>query len=90
MSDHLSVGAAGATFLAVAVIFLVFLVFAAAMFVPWVVALVDALRIDDPTWIAAGQSKILWVLLIVFLGLLGAVLYLVMARPALRRQAPTA
>lgn len=68
--------------------FLVFLVFgliALATTVVWIVSLVDALRIDDRRWAAAGQSKLLWVLLIVLLGLLGSLLYAVMARPALTR-----
>lgn len=50
-------------------------------------SLVDALRFDDRRWVAAGQSKILWVLLIVFLGVLGSLLYLVMARPQVARAA---
>ncbi|KQW47511.1 hypothetical protein ASC77_13735 [Nocardioides sp. Root1257] len=51
----------------------------------WIWSLVDALRYDDRRWDAAGQSKLLWVLLIVLLGLLGSLLYVVMPRPALRR-----
>jgi Phospholipase_D-nuclease N-terminal len=51
----------------------------------WIWSLVDALVIPDQRWIAAGQSKLLWVLLIVFLGLLGSLLYVVMPRPELRR-----
>jgi hypothetical protein len=54
-------------------------------FVVWVVALVDALRIPDRDWDRAGQSKLLWVLLIALLGVIGAILYLAMARPQLRR-----
>jgi hypothetical protein len=51
----------------------------------WVWSLVDALRIRDQVWDAAGQNKVLWVLLIVLLGLLGSVLYLFIPKPALRR-----
>jgi hypothetical protein len=65
----------------VLVFVLVGLVFSAL----WIWSLVDALVIPDQRWIAAGQSKLLWVLLIVLLGLLGSLLYVVMPRPALRR-----
>ncbi len=51
----------------------------------WLWALVDALRIGDPAWRAAEQSKILWVLVIVLLGPLGALLYLFIPKLALRR-----
>ena len=54
------------------------------MFLVWVWALIDALQKPDGQWAAAGQSKLLWVLLIALLGVLGAILYFAMARPALR------
>jgi hypothetical protein len=54
-------------------------------FVVWIVALVDALRINEREWNRAGQSKLLWVLLIALLGVIGAILYFAMARPSLRR-----
>lgn len=66
-------------------IFLLVFVIAIGSFVLWITALVDALRVDDRVWQAAGQSKILWVLLIVFLHLIGAILYFAIAKPALRR-----
>ncbi|MGN6089217.1 MAG: PLDc N-terminal domain-containing protein [Actinomycetes bacterium] len=56
------------------------------MLVLWVWSLVDALRTPDARWRMAGQSKLLWVLLIVFLHVLGSVLYALIARPALRAQ----
>jgi hypothetical protein len=49
----------------------------------WLYALVDVLRADDAAFAAAGQNKIVWVLLIVFLGFIGAILYLAIARPKL-------
>lgn len=49
----------------------------------WLWGLVDALRISDERWATAGQSKLIWVLVIVFLGALGALLYAVIARPVL-------
>jgi len=64
---------------------MVFFLFVIILFVPWIIALVDALRVDDRVWDAAHQSKIVWVLVIVFLGLLGAILYFAIAKPALNR-----
>lgn len=55
-----------------------------ALTVWWLVMLVQALRTPDSVWAAAGQSKILYVLLMIFLGWLGALLYVVIARPTLR------
>lgn len=68
--------------------FLVFALVAIAFTGVWIWSLVDALRFDDRRWIEAGQSKILWVLLLVFLGLLGSILYVVMCRPSLGRTQP--
>ena len=59
------------------------------MTVLWLVALVDALRVPDPVWERAGQSKLMWVLVVVLAGVLGALLYAVMARPALARVRPS-
>lgn len=67
---------------------LVFLVFGVVVLVTtglWIWSLVDALRITDQQWDAAGQNKVMWVILIAVLGLLGSLLYVVMARPALSR-----
>jgi hypothetical protein len=55
-----------------------------ALTVWWLVMLVQALRTPDSVWAAADQSKILYVLLMIFLGWLGALLYVVIARPKLR------
>jgi hypothetical protein len=63
--------------------FAVFLVVGLVTTVIWLWALVDALRISDERWAAAGQSKLIWVLVIVLLGVLGALLYALIARPAL-------
>lgn len=71
-----------------AVVFVVFMLIGLTMTAVWIVALIDALRIPEGTWQRAGQSKLLWVLLIAILGLLGALLYAVMARPALSRARP--
>lgn len=55
-----------------------------AVTVWWLLMLVQALRTPDGVWAAAGQSKILYVLLMIFLGWLGALLYVFIARPGLR------
>ena len=65
---------------------LCFAIPALALFVWWVLMLIDALKVSDATWSAAGESKILYVLLMVFLGIIGTVLYVVIPRPKLRAQ----
>ncbi len=55
------------------------------LFVLWLAVLVQALRIPESSWEAADQSKLVYVLLMVLLGLLGTLLYALVARPALRR-----
>lgn len=53
----------------------------------WLFMLIEAVRTSDPLWKTAGQSKWLHVLAMVFLGVLGTLIYVVTARPALRRSA---
>lgn len=60
------------------------LLVALALFAWWLVMLIDALRTPGMTWESAGQSQLLYVLLMVFLGLIGTVLYVAVARPKLR------
>lgn len=48
-----------------------------------VFALVDLLRRPDPEWAWSGQDRLTWVLVVLFVGLLGPILYLVVARPRL-------
>lgn len=57
---------------------------ACVTFALWMWALVDSLRVPEWRWQQAGQSKLLWVLVIVFLHVLGALLYAVIARPTVR------
>lgn len=64
-------------------IFGLFGLVAIAGFVLWVWALANSLSRPDREWEAAGQSRILWVLVIVFTGFIGAILYLLIARPQL-------
>lgn len=51
----------------------------------WLWSLVDALRIKDQIWDAAGQNKLVWTFVIILLNLLGSILYVALARPPLRR-----
>lgn len=53
-------------------------------FALWLLCLIEALKIPDPTWQAVGQSKTLFALLMVFLGVLGSLLYMAIPRPALK------
>ena len=45
---------------------------------------VEALRIPSAQWQARGESQLLYVLLRVFLGVLGTILYVLVPRPKLR------
>lgn len=71
-------------------VFVLFVVLSAALFVWWLLMLIEALRVPDQAWTAAGQNKLLWVLVIVLLGFLGALLYALIARPAVAKASPTA
>ena len=51
----------------------------------WVWALIDALRINDQTWAAAGQSKLVWVVVIILLSVLGSILYIAVAKRAIKK-----
>lgn len=64
-------------------LFLVFGVFVLVPLVLWILGLVDALRRPDSQWEAAGQNKLLWILVIVLTQIIGVVLYWFIARPAL-------
>lgn len=54
-----------------------------ASFVLLIVALVDLVKRPPQAWAESGHNQIVWALIIVFVGLIGPVLYLVIARPAL-------
>ena len=71
-------------------VLLVLIVIVLAVVAFWLWPLVDAVSRPESQWQRADQSKIVWVMLIIFLGLLGSVLYLAIARPALTRAAVTA
>lgn len=46
--------------------------------------LVDALRVPQHVWKAAGQNQLIYVLLMVVVGVLGTIVYVAIARPQLR------
>lgn len=52
-----------------------------AAFVLWVWALVDVVKVPDDSMFKAG-NKLVWVLVIVLTGVIGAIVYLVVGRPA--------
>jgi hypothetical protein len=52
----------------------------------WIWTLVDAIRVPDDAHYRAG-TKLIWVLVIVLTGFIGAAVYLAVGRPA-RRPAP--
>jgi len=52
----------------------------------WVVALVDALKRPAAQWDMAGHSQIVWVVVILFASFIGALIYWLVARPALESQ----
>ena len=62
---------------------LLFGVMALAGFAFWVWSLVDAIQRSDAEWEQAGQNKLIWILILIFLGFLGALIYLFVARPRL-------
>lgn len=47
----------------------------------WIWALVDAIKVPDESMFKAG-SKVIWVLVIVLTGFIGAIIYLVVGRPS--------
>ena len=61
---------------------LVFLM-ALPLFIFHIWALVDVLRTPQDVWAAAGQNQMLWGIVVLFLSLIGPVLYLIIARPQL-------
>ncbi len=57
--------------------------FGLAGFAFWVWSLVDAIQRPDADWEQAGQSKLVWILVLVFVGIIGSFIYLLVARPSL-------
>ena len=71
--------------MAVSVLFVIYLLIAVPLFIWWLMCLIQALKVSDSTWAAADQNKLVYVLLMIFLGIIGTIVYAVVARPALRR-----
>ena len=62
-----------------------------ALFVWWLLVLIEALRTPTSQWAAAGQNQIIYIALMVLLGVIGTIVYVAVARPQLRRAgSPTA
>lgn len=59
------------------------LLFLVVPFTLLLVALVDLARRDSENWAKAGQNQIVWVLIIIFVGLIGPILYLSIVKPKL-------
>ncbi len=51
----------------------------------WLAQVISALRTPRDVWEAAGQSQLIYVLVLLVLGFIGALIYVVVARPELRR-----
>jgi hypothetical protein len=62
---------------------IVFLIAFVAIPIVTIIALVDIARRPRAEWEAAGQSQLVWVLLVVFVTVIGVVLYYAIARPRL-------
>lgn len=56
---------------------------ALASFVLLVMALVDLVRRPADVWAASGQNQLVWALVVIFVGVVGPLLYLIIARPIL-------
>jgi hypothetical protein len=59
-----------------------------AMFGIWLWGIIDAATRPDSQWAAASQNKVAWILLQVFLGIIGAAVYLLAIRPKLMAVGP--
>ena len=62
---------------AVAILFILGL----AAFALWVWAIVDVVKVPDDSMFKAG-TKLVWVLVVVITGVVGAIIYLLVGRPA--------
>ena len=52
-----------------------------------VLALIDLLKRPADVWKESGHSPLVWALVVIFVGFIGPVLYLLVARPALEAAA---
>lgn len=60
---------------------IVFVLIGIAAFAVWIWALVDVVRVPDDSMFKSG-NKLIWVLVVVLAGLIGAIVYLIVGRPA--------
>lgn len=65
------------------------ILFIAAAPVLTLLALVDLLRRPTTNWVEAGQDRMVWALVVVFVAILGPVVYFAMGRPKLDAAAGT-
>lgn len=64
-------------------IFLV--VFIAAMWGPWIAALISASKVDEATYLATSRSKTVTIIGIALTGIIGAAYYFLLVKPSLAR-----
>lgn len=60
--------------------FAILFILGLAAFTLWVWAIVDVVKVPDDSMFRAG-TKLVWVLVIVITGVIGAIIYLVVGRP---------
>lgn len=63
---------------------LILLAIVLAAFVWWLLKLIEALKTPTQQWEASGQSQLVYILLMVFLGVIGTAVYVLVAQPQLR------
>lgn len=68
-------------------LFVVFLSFFIVNLILVVWALIDTIKVPDDSMFKAG-NKLIWVIVIVFTGFIGAILYLAVGRPRLAAEWP--
>ena len=66
------------------IFFLFFAAISIGLFIVWVMMLIEALKTPTTTWDAAGQNQLLYVIGMFVVGIVGTLLYILIARPALR------
>jgi hypothetical protein len=70
-----------------AVLVILFLALGIGSLVVWIWALVDAIKVPHDSMYKTG-NKLIWILVIVLAGVIGAIIYLIVGRPAPGAQPP--
>lgn len=83
-TTRIDTGSAGAAVGIGVGILILYLVGILAVLVLFIWGLIDCLRYPDQAWDAVGQQKIVWILVIVFVGCIGPLLYFFIPRPKLK------